>query len=263
MKSWRLLNSGSLPGALNMAIDQALLEMHARGNSPPTLRFYQWCPPAVSLGYFQRHSKIDLSVCNKMNINVVQRPSGGRAVLHQGDLTYAVIAGNHDGIPGEAIAAYRLICEGLLMGFRLLGIKGELRQGKEKSSQRDICFLSGTVGDVLHDNRKFAGSAQYWYRSFLLQHGSIVLEPQTETLFKLWGGTYTYPDHLRALLLSRLTSLSEILGREVNARDVETSIKSGIAQVLGIGLEPGEMSSEEWLLAEQISRENGANAQTG
>lgn len=262
MRAWRLLNTGYLPGALNMAIDQSLLAMHAESKSPPTLRFYQWRPAAVSLGYFQRHPKIDRSVCRKMGIEVVQRPSGGRAVLHQGDLTYSVIAGKQDGIPGEAAAAYHLICEGLLVGFRLLGIQGELRQGKEKASKRDICFLSGAVGDILHDNRKFVGSAQYWHSTSLLQHGSIILESQVETLVKLWGVNDASPEKLRDLLSSRLTSIEEILGRHLSPGEIETAITKGMEQSLGIVFETGELSIEEWLLAEEIASEQPAGKES-
>ncbi|WAC07219.1 MAG: biotin/lipoate A/B protein ligase family protein [Thermodesulfobacteriota bacterium] len=256
MKSWRLLNNGHLAGALNMAIDQALLTMHAEEKSPPTLRFYKWHPAAVSLGYFQRDPKIDRSVCRKMGIDVVQRPSGGRAVLHQGDLTYSVIAGKQDGIPEEAAAAYQLICEGLLMGFRLLGIQGELRQGKEKTIQKDICFLSGGVGDIVHDNHKFVGSAQYWHATSLLQHGSIILESQVETLVKLWGANGASPENLRVMLTSRLTSIEEILGCHLSPGEIETAIRKGMEQSLGIVFKSGELGTEEWLRASEISNQN-------
>ncbi|MCX5883914.1 MAG: hypothetical protein NTU74_19585 [Deltaproteobacteria bacterium] len=121
MKPWRLLDTGILPGALNMGIDQALLEMHAAGESPPTLRFYQWQPPAVSLGYFQKQHGLNLSACRDLGLDVVRRPTGGRAVLHVNDLTYSVIAGAGENIPLSLPAAYGLLCEALLAGFQLLG----------------------------------------------------------------------------------------------------------------------------------------------
>jgi len=126
MNAWRFLDTGALPGALNMAVDQAILGLHANGKSPPTLRFYQWHPPAVSLGYCQKRHNLDLAACRRLGIEVVRRPSGGRAVLHMGDLTYAVIAGTADGMPSAVTAAYRLICDGLLQGFRRLGIDARL-----------------------------------------------------------------------------------------------------------------------------------------
>ena len=122
MTTWRLLDSGAMSPSFNMAIDQAILALHANGKAPPTLRFYQWQPAAVSLGYLpEAHNlNLDMAACDP-GIEVVRRPSGGRAVLHLGDFTYAVIAGTADGIPSAVTAAYRLICDGLLAGFRLLG----------------------------------------------------------------------------------------------------------------------------------------------
>src|SRR5512139_2190743 len=124
-----------------MAIDEALLRLHARGESPPTLRFTQWQPPAVSLGYFQRRHSLDLEACRHLGIDIVRRHTGGRAVLHQHELTYSVIAGARDGIPVSLDAAYRLICQGLLAAFRSLGIDSELGHEKTSAPQDDICFM--------------------------------------------------------------------------------------------------------------------------
>ena len=143
MTTWRLLDTGALPGSLNMAIDQAILGLHANGKSPPTLRFYQWTPPAVSLGYCQKNHNLDMAACRRLGIEVVRRPSGGRAVLHLGDLTYAVIAGTADGIPSAVTAAYRLICDGLLQGFRLLGIDARHGPRRHETAPDEISAFCG------------------------------------------------------------------------------------------------------------------------
>ena len=213
MTTWRLLDSGAMSPSLNMAIDQAILGLHANGKSPPTLRFYQWTPPAVSLGYCQKNHNLDMAACRRLGIEVVRRPSGGRAVLHLGDLTYAVIAGTADGIPSAVTAAYRLICDGLLQGFRLLGIDAVMGRGVIKPPQMDICFLRGTLGSIVYQERKFVGSAQTWHASSMLQHGSIILAPQIEMLVSLWAGSADSPEALRTRLEERITSLQEILGR--------------------------------------------------
>ena len=140
MSIWRLLNTGALPGALNMAIDQALLQLHALGLSPPTLRFYQWQPPAVSIGYFQQPEAINLSLCSSLGIDVVRRPTGGRAVLHQNELTYSLIAGTKEGIPSSLPKAYDLICEGLLAGFRLIRDRSPNGSGKADRSSAGYLF---------------------------------------------------------------------------------------------------------------------------
>jgi len=243
---WRLLGIGALPGRLNMAIDQALLRLHERGAAPPTLRLYRWDPPAVSLGYFQRRHKLDFEACRRLGLDVVRRPTGGRAVLHLGDLTYSLVAGLPEGVPSSPVAAYRLLCEGLLAGLKLLGIEAETGREKVKPPQPEICFLRAAAADIVHRGRKFIGSAQTWRGDSLLQHGSIVLAPQTEALAAVFGASVEE-------LAGRVTSLSEILLRGVDAREVGEAVQAGLAQALGVVFEAGELSPGEWALAHEIA----------
>ncbi len=260
MNAWRYLDTGTLPGALNMAIDQAILGLHANGYSPPTMRLYQWSPPAVSLGYCQKGYNLDPAACRRLGIEVVRRPSGGQAVLHMGDLTYAVIAGTADGIPSAVTAAYRLICDGLLKGFRLLGIDARLGRGVIKPPPHEICFLRGTLGSIVYQERKFVGSAQTWHASSMLQHGSIIIVPQIETLMSLWPGNADSPAELRAKLEGRIISLQEILGRVPEMAEVKAAIREGMAQALGIRFDPGELTPGEWTLAKDMAdREDEKN----
>jgi lipoate-protein ligase A len=251
MTSWRLLDSGALSPSLNMAIDQAILALHANGQAPPTLRFYQWQPPAVSLGYFQKRHNLDLEACRRQGIEVIRRPTGGKAVLHLGDLTYAVIAGTSDGIPSAVTAAYRLICEGLLAGFHSLGIKARMSRETRKSPQTDICFLRCALGAIVHQGKKFVGSAQTWHASTMLQHGSIILEPQEETLLKIMGRT-SGAGELQAAFKGRLTSIQEILGYSLDLGKLKTALQEGLAQTLGAELIEGELTGEEWTLAREL-----------
>jgi lipoyl(octanoyl) transferase len=185
MTTWRLLDTGALSASFNMAIDEAVLQLHARGESPPTLRFYQWHPPAVSLGALQRQPGFDLGACRRLGLDVVRRSTGGRAVLHQNDLTYSIVSGTEEGMPLTLAGAYRLLCRGLLAGFHLLGVEAELGQEKVRTDQPDVCFLRSLIGDIVCRGKKFVGSAQTWSGSSLLQHGSILLEPQAETWAEL------------------------------------------------------------------------------
>jgi lipoate-protein ligase A len=260
MNAWRFLDTGAMSGALNMAVDQAILGLHANGKSPPTLRVYQWTPPAVSLGFCQKNHNLDMAACRRLGIEVVRRPSGGRAVLHLGDLTYALIAGTADGMPSAVTAAYRLICDGLLQGFRRLGIDARLGRGIMKPPQRDICFLRGSLGSIMHRDRKFVGSAQTWHASSMLQHGSIILMPQIEALVSLWPGSADSPAELRAKLEGRIISLQEIIGRLPEMEEVKAAIREGIAQALGIRFDPGELTPGEWTLAKDMAnQENDKN----
>ncbi len=259
MNAWRFVDTGALPGNLNMAIDQALLALHANGKSPPTLRLYQWQPPAVSLGYCQKQHNLDMAACQRLGIEVVRRPSGGKAVLHLGDLTYAVIAGTEDGMPSAVTAAYRLICEGLLLGFRRLGIEAKMGRGDIKPPQMDICFLRGALGSIVHQGRKFVGSAQTWHASSMLQHGSIILTPQIETLIRLWPDIADSAETRQAKLEVRITSLQEILRRVPEVDEVKTAIREGLARTLGIRFDPGELTPGEWSLAKEMANREVEN----
>ena len=251
MTSWRFLDSGAMSPSLNMAIDRAILALHANGQAPPTLRFYQWQPPAVSLGYFQRRHNLDLAACRQYGVEVVRRPTGGKAVLHLEDLTYAVIAGTPEGIPSAVTAAYRLICEGLLAGFRSLGIEAKMGRETSKSLQTDVCFLRCAIGAIIHQGKKLVGSAQTWHASSMLQHGSITLTPQEEVLLKIWGGS-SGDGKLQTAFKGRLTSIQEILGYSLDLGKLKTALLEGLARTLGMELVSGKLTWEEWSLAREI-----------
>ncbi len=249
MRAWRLLDTGALPAALNIGIDQALLHLYARDESPPTLRFYRWSPSAISLGYFQSKHTFDLAACHKMGLDIVRRPTGGQAVLHERDLTYSVIAGVGEGLPDTPASACDLLCKGLLAGFKLLGVEAERGTVNMSDPDMQICFVQFTLGDLLQKGKKFVGNAQIWQGSSLLQQGSIVLEPQLETWVKLLLHDNSASQSLRRRLQDRMTSLKEILGRHVEPEEVKAALVAGMAGTLGIEFQSGKLGSEEWALA--------------
>jgi lipoyl(octanoyl) transferase len=257
MRTWRLLKTGFLPASLNMAIDEALFQLHVPGQSLPVLRFYSWEPPALSLGYFQRHSRIDLTACRKRGLDVVRRITGGRAVLHEQDLTYSVVADTASGIPSSPEGAYRLLCRGLLAGFRTLGFDAAFGEEEGGAVQEEICFARATAGDLVFSGRKFAGNAQTWLGETLLQHGSLVLEPQEET----WAALLpTIPaQSLRRLLRSRTVSLGEILGRKIEPAELQDTLCQGMAAALNIQFTEDTLSAVE----ENLSRELAAAKDQG
>jgi lipoate-protein ligase A len=236
-----------------MAVDEAILSMHTEGKSPPTLRLYQWSPPAISLGYFQRRHGIDLEACQRLGIDVIKRATGGRAVLHFCDLTYSVVAGTADGIPSSVASTYRLICEGLLTAFRALGFEAEFRSFGVKSPRSDICFFSSTMGDILYEGKKFVGSAQTWHGSSMLQHGSITLEPHLEVWTSLQEGKHAASIDYEETLKREMTSIKEILGHVLAIDEIASAIRNGMTQVLGIEFREGELSPEELSLADRIA----------
>jgi len=169
-----------------MAIDTWLFDQHALGLHPPTLRFYTWCPPAISLGSLQKNwpQLWEDLIWQGQPVSLVRRPSGGRGVLHQGDLTYMVVI---SGLGHHRRQVYRRLCEFLIQGWRSLQVKLAYGQARETYHHNPNCFATATEADlVLADGSKFIGSAQAWRGRTVLQHGSIQLNPDPvlyETVF--------------------------------------------------------------------------------
>ena len=163
-----------------MAIDRYLLEQHRLGNYPPTLRFYTWQPAAISLGYHQKDYPAawhDLTWQGKP-LEIVRRPTGGRAVLHQGDLTYAVITSIP---PGKRLEVYKQICQFLILGWRSLGIELDYGTATKEYIQQQNCFATATGSDLVTlQGNKVIGSAQLRRRKTVLQHGSMILDTDRE-----------------------------------------------------------------------------------
>jgi lipoate---protein ligase len=179
----RLIPYLSAPGDVQMKIDSWLLQEYVAGRIPPTLRFYDWSPAAISLGYHQRRYPVAWENLSWQGqpIDLVRRPTGGRAVLHQGDLTYSIITSGQ----GKRLAIYQRLCEFLILGWQRLGLDlsyGD--RGREYRDQPD-CFATATGADlVLANGYKLIGSAQLIRDGAVLQHGSMRLQPDAE-LFEL------------------------------------------------------------------------------
>jgi len=188
MQNWRLINSGSLNGAMNMALDEALLHSVERGTSLPVLRFYRWQPATMTIGYAQSiETDINMDVCRNAGIDVVRRSTGGRAVLHDQEVTYAVIAPLNSGIFGNTVLdCYRVISEVLQKCFLQLGLAADLVPGKSRGGQKNpakaVCFSAPSQYELVIDGCKVAGSAQKRFGQAFLQHGSLPLEIDLDLL---------------------------------------------------------------------------------
>jgi lipoate---protein ligase len=172
---------------LHMQIDRWLLQEHLAGRQPPILRFYHWSPAAISLGYHQRRYPQDWDnlVHRDRAVDLVRRPSGGRAVLHQGDLTYALITSNQNLTRPEL---YQHLCKFLILGWQRLGVElvyGD--RGRDYRSQAN-CFATATGADlVTPEGYKLVGSAQLRKDSTTLQHGSMRLQPDRELWLRVFN----------------------------------------------------------------------------
>lgn len=177
MKKWRLIPFLEGNGQLQMAIDQWLLTQHQQGKILPTLRFYTWHPVTISLGYHQKNYPPfwhNLTYENQ-SVNLVRRPTGGRAVLHQGDLTYMIVTADFQ---GKRVEVYQQLCQFLREGWQELGYELLLGENRRGYIHHASCFHTATGSDLIFKNGyKLIGSAQLKRGKSILQHGSMRLFP--------------------------------------------------------------------------------------
>lgn len=182
-----------------MAIDRWLLAEHLQGRQPSSLRFYTWNPPAISLGYHQRRCPTHWQTLtwNQLPIDFVRRPTGGRAVLHQGDLTYALVT---SGLTGTRLQAYQQLCEFLIQGWGALHVPLHFGQARRGYIHNPNCFGTATGADlVMSDGTKLIGSAQLWRSHGVLQQGSMQLQPDAALFQQVFGSEIQQPDLPTAL----------------------------------------------------------------
>ncbi|MCL6436740.1 MAG: lipoate--protein ligase family protein [Leptolyngbyaceae cyanobacterium HOT.MB2.61] len=187
MQTWRLIPLLEASGAFQMALDAWLLTQHGQGKHPPTLRFYTWNPAAISLGYHQLRWPEHWQSLSWQGhpVDLVRRPTGGRAVLHYGDLTYTVVT---SGLKGSRMQVYQTICEFLLEGWRSLGVDLHYGQAGRGYIKNPNCFGTATSADlVMKDGAKLIGSAQAYQKNAVLQHGSIQLGPDPDLFMQVFG----------------------------------------------------------------------------
>lgn len=263
MGAWRFLNTGFRDGPTNMAIDQALLEGAGRGTSPPTIRVFGWVPPTVSVGYSQDPChELDMAACARAGVGIVRRPTGGRAVLHSGELTYAVVGPSGEPpLGGSILDTYGAIARALIAGLRELGVEGELarvetsgRAGREGVSPP--CFASAGRFEVTVGGRKLIGSAQRRAGRAVLQHGSLLTDASHAGLADLLRMTgHQQREGLRRLLEQKTTDLARILGRPVEFAELAGALARGFERAWGVRLENGALSAREDEAAQELATE--------
>ena len=265
---WRLIRDSYHNGFMNMAIDEAIMIAHRGGLVPPTIRFYQWSPPAVSLGYFQDLEKeIDIAACHNLGIDIVRRPTGGKAVLHDKELTYSfIIRENHSIVNDSILETYKKISGGIIRGLSYLGIKSELvplrgklennllgRSDKTRIHHLDfksICFSIPSQYEVQVEGKKIVGSAQVRKGGVVLQHGSLLIKLEKDKLFPIFNfPSVQIKDRLKFKF--NATSLEEILKRKINFSELSEILPQGFEEEFGVRLVESKLTSQE----EKISKD--------
>jgi lipoate-protein ligase A len=238
-----------------MALDEALMEAVAAGVSPPTVRFYRWEPPCLSLGKRQPLDGVDLGACMRDGVDVVRRATGGLAILHTGELTYSIAVRPDDPrAEGAILDTYRKLSHGLVAGLRLLGVPAEMNPvtpgGTHNASA--ACFEVPSAYEITAGGRKLIGSAQVRPNGRVLQHGSLPLYGDIARVARYLA--FASEDEREALsthLGERATTLSALLSRAVSFEEAAAAMRDGFASALNVTFEPGEPSAAERAVAEE------------
>jgi len=223
MDIWRLLIHPPARGSWNMAVDEAILESVGRGEAPPTLRLYAWEPACLSLGYAQPVSDVDQLRLQARGWGIVRRPTGGSAILHADELTYAVIAPHDEPrVSGSVLVSYFRLAQALVCALRDLGLDVHTK-GKSVSSGRisnPVCFEVSSAYEITVGGKKLIGSAQARRKQGVLQHGSL---PLTGDLSRIVQGIAFDNEEARqkvaGRLLERATTVESALGRLISWDD--------------------------------------------
>lgn len=245
---WRLIDSGLCDAAFNMALDESIAVHVRQCRSLPTLRFYQWKRPSVTLGFFQKTQEINLGFCRKMEIPIVRRLTGGRAVLHGQDLTYSLTCRFDTGHFNNKISSnYARISSAFLEGLQEIGFSVTMQQRKaeRQTLKNPSCFQSISFSEITLHDKKLIGSAQKKWADGFLQQGSIVMDLDEETM----GQIFLLKDLEQFNNIAKLNSVAPSITQE----HVKTALKNAFEKSFEIEFKEELPTSSEYNMAEQLT----------
>lgn len=254
-ETWNFINTGSNDPYYNMAFDEALLNFVSRGEIDPVIRFYTWNPATLSVGYFQRLTKeIDTAKVKALGYGIIRRQTGGRGVLHDKELTYSVIVPeSHPNMPSTITEAYRVISEGLLEGFKLLGFdayfaipRSEEEREKLKQPRSAVCFDAPSWYELVVEGRKIAGSAQVRQKGVILQHGSLLQDVDIDELFDLFiFKNDRLKDKMKQAFVDKAVAINDIAERHISIAEMESAFEAGFKKGLDIEFKPLKLTPSQ------------------
>jgi len=261
MERWRLLDTGRSAGSYNMAVDEGLIRSVVEKDGRPILRLFGWDPPTVSFGYSQDPTReVDLEKCRRAGVELVRRPTGGRAVLHWEELTYSLICRqDHPRLGGGIEETYRVIGECLVESLRRFGAPVVLERASERPTRprgagaTAPCFSSISRWEVKCRGRKLIGSAQRRVDGAILQHGSLMLG---EAHCRILDLLPSMPDRLRDAWRRQLEEHSICLGecveREIEVAELASCLADGFGRCLGVEMCSDLLTSPEERRAREL-----------
>jgi lipoate-protein ligase A len=253
---WRLLPAVAGDGATQLAVDEAVLEGVAAGESLPTLRLYQWRPPGVSIGREQLWDVLDLDACAEQGWAVVRRLTGGRAILHLDEVNYMVCVSAADGrVRGETAERCQRLGEGVRVGLKLLGLDpARTRSYYQDHGEPGAAFFDGPAeGDILVAQNKLVASIQLRQGGAVMQQGSLSLGGDITGISQaLWVDQPGQRLAVGLRLRYRATTLENSLGRRVEFGEVTAALQQGFAQALNLELVESGLTEKEKARAEEL-----------
>ncbi len=250
-QSWRVIVHAPAAGAWNMAVDEAILEQVAAGESPPTLRLYGFSPPCLTLGRAQPASDVDAAALSSLGWGLVRRPTGGRAILHNEELTYAVIARLRDPImAGGVLESYRRIAAALLDGLERLALNARADQKYEAPpgtrADGPVCFEVPSNYEITVEGKKLIGSAQARRKDGVLQHGSLPLSGDLGRITQVLN----FPDEqsreeARLRVCRHATTVETVLGRKIPWTTAVQAFEVAFQDTFGIRSQRTELTPRE------------------
>ncbi len=257
--NWSFIDTGFHPGRWNMAVDETLAGRFDPAGDFPILRVYAWTPNAISLGVHQRMDDFDLDRIQRDGIDIVRRPTGGRAIYHAHELTYSVIIGAEN---RSAREVYQYLSKGILECLHILGIDASVAGSDERlpgmleNPLAIPCFSTSTRSEIQWHGKKIVGSAQRRYGDTILQHGSLLLGPAHRMITHyLSSRNHEVARAIDRHLLERTIEAEMVLGRPLSFDEAREAFRAGFERSYDctfITADPTEM--EELIHSEQSQR---------
>lgn len=262
--TWRLIEHTPATGAWNMAVDEAILESVYSGDSPATLRLYAWEPACLSLGLAQPFNEVDMAALSSRGWDFVRRPTGGRAILHVDELTYAVIAPETEPrVKGGVLESYLRLSKALLESLRIMGLSpesNEKTQNGDPEKPNPVCFEVPSNYEITVNGKKLIGSAQARRKSGILQHGALPLYGDlTRIITALRFSDEASRVSAKERLLDHATTVEMELGGAPEWQEASAAFQKAFHTKLNLIFEKGTLTESENKRARELMRNKYAH----
>lgn len=235
-----------------MALDEAVAAFVRKADVPPTVRLYGWDTASLSLGYFQKTSGMNADYCALHNIPIVRRPTGGRAILHEKELTYSFsVRTDEPPFSKSLLDSYQQISRVFIRAFKKMHIPAYASQEREQGkvlTRSPLCFRSSSYGEIRIGHKKVVGSAQKRWPHGLLQQGSIPFRMNHGALRQIFGQG-------EADILKNVTAELQEIQPGLSEAALKEAITGSFEQVFGIRLVRSRPTPDETLLAERLEQQ--------